>query len=94
MAETDPSADGARTSLFYFHIHVILDIFSRYVVGWMIAPQESADLAKRLIEETCEALITPLPDVNYISPSTTIIFPRPFHFLSAPIATVRTSSAG
>ena len=28
-----------------FHLYVILDIFSRYVVGWMIAPRESAQLA-------------------------------------------------
>ncbi len=33
---------------------VILDIFSRYVVGWMIATAESAVLAQRLIKETCE----------------------------------------
>jgi putative transposase len=32
---------------------VILDIFSRYVVGWMLAPRESAVLAERLIAETC-----------------------------------------
>ena len=32
---------------------MILDIFSRYVVGWMIAPHESAALAERLIAETC-----------------------------------------
>lgn len=38
----------------YFHLYVILDIFSRYVVGWMVAHRESAILAKRLIEETCE----------------------------------------
>jgi putative transposase len=37
----------------YFYLYVILDIFSRYVVGWMIAPQESAALAERLIAETC-----------------------------------------
>jgi len=37
----------------YFHLYVILDIFSRYVVGWMVAPCESAALAKQLIEETC-----------------------------------------
>jgi len=37
----------------YYYLYVILDIFSRYVVGWMIAPQESATLAKRLITETC-----------------------------------------
>jgi putative transposase len=38
----------------YFYLYVILDIFSRYVVGWMIAPHESSTLAKRLIAETCE----------------------------------------
>ena len=37
----------------YFYLYVILDIFSRYVVGWMVAERESAELAKRLIAETC-----------------------------------------
>jgi putative transposase len=38
----------------YFHLYVILDIFSRYVVGWMVAPRETAELAKRLIDDTCQ----------------------------------------
>jgi putative transposase len=38
----------------YFYLYVILDIFSRYVVGWMVAPREGAELARKLIEETCE----------------------------------------
>ena len=37
----------------YFYLYVILDIFSRYTVGWMVAPCESAALAKLLISETC-----------------------------------------
>jgi putative transposase len=37
----------------YFHLYVILDIFSRNVVGWMVAERETAELAKRLIAETC-----------------------------------------
>jgi putative transposase len=37
-----------------FHLYVILDIFSRYVVGWMIAPRESALLAEQLIAETID----------------------------------------
>src|SRR5271169_2009870 len=36
----------------YFHLYVILDIFSRYVVGWMLAGRESEHLAERLIRET------------------------------------------
>jgi putative transposase len=37
----------------YFYLYVILDVFSRFVVGWMVARRESATLAQRLIAETC-----------------------------------------
>jgi putative transposase len=37
----------------YFYLYVLLDIFSRYVVGWMVAESESAELSRRLIEESC-----------------------------------------
>ena len=37
----------------YYHLYVILDIYSRYVVGWMVATHESAALAEVLIKQTC-----------------------------------------
>jgi putative transposase len=37
-----------------YSLYVILDIFSRYVVGWMVAEGESAALAERLLKATCE----------------------------------------
>lgn len=37
----------------YFYLYVIMDVFSRYVVGWMIAHRENAVLARELIEVTC-----------------------------------------
>lgn len=37
----------------YYYLYVLLDIYSRYVVGWMVADRESATLATRLIEEAC-----------------------------------------
>ena len=37
----------------YYHLYVILDIYSRYVVGWMVATRESAALAEVLIRQTC-----------------------------------------
>jgi len=37
----------------YFYLYVILDIFSRYTVGWMVAHRESAALAEKLIDATC-----------------------------------------
>jgi putative transposase len=36
----------------FYHLYVILDIFSRYVVGWMVAAVETGQLAKQFIEET------------------------------------------
>jgi putative transposase len=37
----------------YYYLYVLLDIFSRYAVGWMVADRENSALACRLIEETC-----------------------------------------
>jgi putative transposase len=36
----------------YFYLYVILDIFSRYVPGWLLARRESAELAERLLADT------------------------------------------
>ena len=37
----------------YYSLYVILDLFSRYVVGWMVARHENAHLAQRLLAATC-----------------------------------------
>jgi putative transposase len=37
----------------YYYLYVILDVYSRYVVGWMIAERESEELAQELIRATC-----------------------------------------
>src|ERR1017187_953747 len=37
----------------YFYLYVILDVFSRYVVGWMVAHREGKELARQFIAETC-----------------------------------------
>lgn len=37
----------------YFYLSVVIDVFSRYVVGWMVAERECASLASRLLDETC-----------------------------------------
>jgi putative transposase len=38
----------------YYYLYVLLDIFSRFVVGWLIAAHESAQLAQELIAASCE----------------------------------------
>jgi len=37
----------------YYYLYVLLDVFSRYVVGWTVAPRERAALAEQLIGESC-----------------------------------------
>jgi len=43
-------AGSARGTWFY--LYTILDIHSRYVVGWMVAAREAAVLAERLLADT------------------------------------------
>jgi putative transposase len=47
------------TTWTYHYLYVILDVYSRYVVGWMIAERETAELAEAFIAETCakEAIV-------------------------------------
>ena len=37
----------------YYYLYVIIDVYSRYIVGWMLATKESQTLAAKLIHETC-----------------------------------------
>ena len=38
----------------YYYLYVLLDVFSRYAVGWLLAEQESARLAEQLIATSCD----------------------------------------
>jgi putative transposase len=38
----------------YFYLYVLIDIYSRYVVGWLLAEREWSGYAERLIKESCE----------------------------------------
>lgn len=42
------------TKWVYYSLYVLLDVFSRFVVGWLLAEGESAELARRLLEESAE----------------------------------------
>ena len=50
---TLPKLKGPNKGQF-FNLYVILDIFSRAIVGWLLAEHENAALAARLIAETCK----------------------------------------
>ncbi len=36
----------------YYYFYAIIDIYSRYIVGWMVADRESSELARLLLEKT------------------------------------------
>ena len=38
----------------FFYLYVIIDLFSRYVVGWCVAMCESEELAEHFIAQTCQ----------------------------------------
>jgi putative transposase len=76
----------------YFYLYVILDVFSRYVVGWMVAHQESASLAEKLIRETCERQrITP-GQLTIHADNGSSMTSKPVAFLLADLGVTKTHS--
>ena len=62
---------------------MILDLFSRYVVGWMVADGESAHLAQRLIRETCTRQVDPPLAASPSTPTANLDRPPPVALLMA-----------
>ena len=76
----------------YFYLYVILDVFSRYAVGWMIAPRESAELAKRFIEETIGKHPIPAGQLNIHADRGRVMTSKPVAFLLADLGVTKTHS--
>jgi putative transposase len=76
----------------YYYLYVILDVFSRYVVGWMLAPRESAELAKRLIGETCRNFAIPEGQLTIHADRGSSMTSKPVAFLLADLGVTKTHS--
>ena len=76
----------------YFYLYVILDVFSRYVVGWMVAPRESAVLAERLIAETCAKQGIPTGQLTLHADRGSSMRSKPVALLLADLGVVKTHS--
>ena len=76
----------------YYYLYVILDVFSRYVVGWMVAPRESAELAKTLIEETCEKYAIPKDQLTIHADRGSSMRSKPVAFLLSDLGITKTHS--
>ena len=76
----------------YFYLYVILDLFSRYVTGWMVTMRESAELAKRLIEESCQKQRIQPGQLTLHADRGTAMTSKPVAFLLADLGVTKTHS--
>ena len=76
----------------YYHLYVVLDIFSRYVVGWMVASQERAALAKKLISQSCEKHAIPPGQLTIHADRGTSMTSKSVAFLLADLGITQTHS--
>ncbi len=75
-----------------FYLYVILDVFSRYVAGWMIAPREGAELAKQFIEETIYKHQVPAGQLTIHADPGRVMTSQPVAFLMADLGVTKTHS--
>lgn len=76
----------------WYHLYVLLDVFSRYVVGWMIAPRESAALAERLIATSCERQGIPRGQLTLHADRGSSMTSKPVALLLADLGVTKTHS--
>jgi len=76
----------------YFYLYVILDVFSRYVVGWMIAPRESSVMAKKLLQETCDKHLILPGELTLHADRGSSMRGKPVAFLLADLSITKTHS--
>jgi len=76
----------------FYSLYVILDVFSRFVVGWMIAYRETAELAKRLIEHSCRKHNIPPGQLTVHADRGSSMRSKPVALLLADLGVVKTHS--
>ena len=80
------------TTWTYSYCYVILDVFSRYVVGWMVAPRESAELATRLIATSCARQGIPRDQLTVHADRGSSMISKPVALLLADLGVTKTHS--
>jgi putative transposase len=76
----------------YFYLYVILDVFSRYVTGWMVAHRESAELAKQFIEEAIHKHPVSAGQLHIHADRGRVMTSKPVAFLMADLGVTKTHS--
>ena len=76
----------------YLHLYVILDVYSRYVVGWMVAEREDGELAKALIDETCQRQGIQPGELTFHADNGPAMVAQPVAFLLASLGITKSHS--
>jgi putative transposase len=76
----------------YYYLYVILDVFSRYVVGWMVATCEAASLAERLLAQTITAQGVQADTLTVHADRGTSMTSKPVAMLLADLGVVKSHS--
>jgi len=76
----------------YFYMYVIMDVFSRYVVGWSVQHRESADLAQALIAQAIAQQGIEAGQLTIHADRGTAMRSKPVAFLLADLGVTKTHS--
>lgn len=76
----------------WFHLYVIIDVFSRYIVGWHVATRETAELAKTMIDASVKQQKVPAGQLTLHADRGTSMTSKPVAFLLADLGVTRSHS--
>jgi putative transposase len=76
----------------FYYLYVILDVFSRYVPGWLLAECESAKLARELVLQTCAKQNIGLGQLTLHADNGGAMTSKPLALLLADLGVTKTDS--
>ncbi len=76
----------------FYYLYVILDVYSRYVPGWLLAACESEELAQQLVRETCEKQNIPLGPLTLHADRGSAMTSKPLALLLSDLGVVKSHS--
>lgn len=76
----------------FYYLYVILDVYSRYVPGWLLAERECEELAKQLVQETCAKQHIPLGQLTLHADRGSAMTAKPLALLLADLGVTKSHS--
>lgn len=76
----------------FYYLYVILDVYSRYVPGWLLADRECEELAKQLVRETCEKQQIPLGQLTLHADRGSAMISKPLALLLSDLGVSKSHS--